>query len=512
MSITLLRRAALLAWFIAVLLHSVAAPGFAQAPARLADLRLADAVKRQERTAARTLLNQKVDVNVPLPDGATALHWAAHWDDVEMAALLLKAGANVNAVNDLGVTPLSIACANASEAMVARLLAAGANPNKVPASGETPLMTAARTGNPMVVKSLLIRGADANAKEPTRGQTALMWAAANKRTDVVRVLVEGGADVQARSNVMPQRFQTGSRYVAYDDVRFVVTLDEGGSTPLLFAARSGDAASASVLLGAGAKVDDALPTGNTPLVVAAHSGNVAAATLLLDRGADANAMGAGYTALHAAVLRGDLALVKALLAHGAKPDIALARGTPVRRYSADFAFNAELAGATPFWLAARYGDTEILRALADAGANTKFVMADGTSALVAAVAASSGFGSGDRRERYMSPVQVAERNERENERITFETVKLLLALGIDPNLANKGGDTAMHSAASQGLADVVELLAKAGASLEPKNSRGQTPLAIASSRPRAVEGGVAPASDDRRQATLDMLKKLGAQQ
>jgi ankyrin repeat protein len=211
------------------------------------------------------------------------------------------------------------------------------------------------------------------------------------------------------------------------------------------------------------------------------------------------------------VLRGDVALVKTLLGHGATPEIALARGTPVRRYSADFAFNAELAGATPFWLAARYGDVDVMRALADAGANTRFLMPDGTSALLAAVAASSGFSSGDRRERYMSPVQVAERNERENERITVETVKLLLTLGADVNHTNKAGDTAMHFAATQGLADVVELLAKAGANVEAKNGRDQTPLSIASARPRAVEGGVAPPSDERRLATVDMLKKLGAQ-
>ena len=41
---------------------------------------------------------------------------------------------------------------------------------------------------------------------------------------------------------------------------------------------------------------------------------------LLSRGADPNAAGAGYTALQAAVLRGNLELVKALLAKGADPN------------------------------------------------------------------------------------------------------------------------------------------------------------------------------------------------
>jgi ankyrin repeat protein len=475
-----------------------------------ADLRLVDAVKRQDRAAVQALLKQRVDVKAAQPDGATALHWAAHWDDLETAALLLRAGADVNAANDFGVTPLSLACTNASAPMVERLLAAGANPNTGPSTSEPPLMSAARTGNVEVVKALLAHGAQVNAKEPTHGQSALMWAVANRRPEVVRVLIEKGADVNARSQVSPRAYQTGSRYVAYDDVKFVVAIEEGGFTPLLFAARSDDAASAALLVAAGAQVNDAAPSGTTPLVVAAHSGHGAVAALLLEKGADPRAAGAGYTALHAAVLRGDVPLVKALLARGADPDAALTRGTPVRRYSADFAFSADLIGATPFWLAARYGDTDIMRALADARADVRFVMPDGTTALIAAVAASSGIGSGDRRERYLSPVQIAERIEREDERITLETAKLLVALGANVNDANQTGDTALHLAAAQGLASVVQFLADAGAVLEKKNKRGLTPLGLASALPRG-EGGVA-ASAERRKATVELLHRLGARE
>ncbi len=107
-------------------------------------------------------------------------------------------------------------------------------------------------------------------------------------------------------------------------------------TPLLFAARSGDAASARVLLGAGADANDALPDGTSALVLAAHSGNREVALALLDKGANVNDLGIGYSALHAAVLRSDLPLVKALLAHGADPNIRMTKGTPVRRNSTDY--------------------------------------------------------------------------------------------------------------------------------------------------------------------------------
>ena len=110
------------------------------------DFRLVNAVKNRDAQATRTLLAQHADVNVAEPDGATPLHWAAHWDDVAVADKLLAAGAKVDAANDYGVTPLSMAAQNGSAAMVERLLKAGANVEGALPTGETPLMIAARTG------------------------------------------------------------------------------------------------------------------------------------------------------------------------------------------------------------------------------------------------------------------------------------------------------------------------------------------------------------------------------
>src|SRR5687767_6526919 len=71
--------------------------------------RLADAVQKQNKAAAQALVRDKANVNAPQADGATALHWAAHWDDLQTADLLIAAGANVNAKNDYSATPLSLA-------------------------------------------------------------------------------------------------------------------------------------------------------------------------------------------------------------------------------------------------------------------------------------------------------------------------------------------------------------------------------------------------------------------
>src|SRR5580765_5726651 len=77
------------------------------ATAFAADFRppLVDAAKKGDREAVKTLL-KTTNPNIAEPDGTTALHWAAYRDDVEMADLLIKAGAKPNVANDLGATPL----------------------------------------------------------------------------------------------------------------------------------------------------------------------------------------------------------------------------------------------------------------------------------------------------------------------------------------------------------------------------------------------------------------------
>src|SRR5579863_109237 len=88
------------------------------------DLRLIQAVKAQDEASVRALLKQHVDVNAQQGDGASALHWAANFDNLTIADLLIRAGARVDAVNDLGSTPLHLACTNRSAAMAERLLVA----------------------------------------------------------------------------------------------------------------------------------------------------------------------------------------------------------------------------------------------------------------------------------------------------------------------------------------------------------------------------------------------------
>ena len=208
----------------------IAAPAVAAAEAADGDGRaLIAAVRGQDVEASRTLIDRGADVDAVQPDGATALHWAAYHDAVELVDLLIGAGAAVDAANDYGVTPLGLACDNAATATVARLLAAGADPNRARGTGETPVMTCARTGSAEAVRELLAHGADPSAVEPWHGQTALMWAAGGGHADAARALIEHGADVEARS--------------------------KGGFTALLIAAREDDPALVGDLVAAGADVE-----------------------------------------------------------------------------------------------------------------------------------------------------------------------------------------------------------------------------------------------------------------
>jgi ankyrin repeat protein len=129
------------------------------------------------------------DVNGSDGDGTRPLHWAVRADELEVAATLLKAGADVNARNRLGVTPVSLAAANGNGAMLRRLFDHGANPNHVEGTGETLLMTATRSGSVDAVRAILDRNVNPNAAGPQLQLTALMIAAGMGSTDVVRALI-----------------------------------------------------------------------------------------------------------------------------------------------------------------------------------------------------------------------------------------------------------------------------------------------------------------------------------
>jgi len=419
-----------------------------------ADLRLVNAVEKQDKSAVVALLKQHADVNARQADGATALQWAVHWNDLDTVDRLIHAGADVNAANDLGATALYLACRQANGAMVVKLLAAGANPNSSLPNGETALMTAAATGSIEAAKALVDRGAQVDARDHDRGQTALMWAASEQHPEMVRLLIESHADINARS--------------------------KGGFTPLLFAARSGNIESARLLIAAGANINDAAPDGSTPLLVASASEVAIAskdyklnvrpsdheklAIFLLENGADPSKTDElGRTPLHVAVETGRVELVKALLAHGANPNARMTKNEPP--LPGDYAARNGFVGATPFWVAARASDLKLMNVLVAGGADPNIPAADGTTPLMVAAGASQ-------TENRLPP-----------EGQILEAVKLCFQLGNDINAASRSGQTAVHVGAAMGEDTIIQFLFEHGAKLDAKDRGGRTALDIALTNP-----------------------------
>jgi uncharacterized protein len=423
---------------------------------------LVDAARHQDRVSVRKLIQEKTNVNATAADGYTALHWAAYNDDVETGALLIRGGANVMAANRYGVTPLSLACTNGSADMAGLLLKSKADPNSILGEGETALMTAARSGNVELVKLLISHGANVNAKETWRGQTALMWAAAEGHVPVIDALHAAGAEINARS--------------------------KNGFTPFLFAVRQGQAAAAATLLKAGASVNEALPPslrrgtnqgpGSSALLLAVANAHFELACNLLDAGADPNYGVDGWTALHiiTAVRKpgtgsndpapegsgrvDSLEMVRRLAAHGANLNAQTKRSRNIGLTSLN------TTGATPFLLAARTADAELMRLLVKLGADPLIPTAEKTTPLMVAA------GVGTR-----SPGEDAG-----TEAEVLEAVKLALELGNDVNAVDDRGETAIHGAAYKHVASVAQVLLDHGAKVEvwnTKNRSGWTPLRIA---------------------------------
>jgi len=124
--------------------------------------------------------------------GNTPLHYAGDNENPAVAAALLRAGADVNALSRYGRTPLHEAAANASNPAVLELLiAAGADVNARDSNGFAPLHSAAwYNPRPEITAALIAAGADINARDPDGYVPP--GRAANDRTPLFMALYRGG--------------------------------------------------------------------------------------------------------------------------------------------------------------------------------------------------------------------------------------------------------------------------------------------------------------------------------
>ena len=477
---------------------------------------IVDAAEQGDRSTVLRLLSKGGNPNTPAADGTTAIMWASANGDVELVRALVRAGADVRLKNQFGTTAVTEAAIVGSAPILDVLLKAGADPNVRNPEGETPIMAAARSGKVEAARVLVEAGADVNAKEEFGGQSALMWAAAQSQAEMVKFLASSGADVNARGVIRNWERKVITEPRPKD-------MNQGGFTPLLYAAREGCVECAKHLMAAGADPSIADPHMVAPLTMALLNLHFELAKYLVEAGADLNQwdfygrspvyMAADVSTLPTkgngamAVLPSEdkvtaLDVAKLMLEKGANPNIQLKRRPPYRDVPQDRSGDVILAqGATPLLRAARAGDAELVELLLQHGALVDLPSNQGVTPLMAAAGLEYG-------------LRVTRGRNRTTEGV-LKTMQLLLDAGADINareLAEPAGDaaahqlvieqrlsdysydyrgrqvpsphaiphrTALHGAAMKGFNPIVEFLAAHGADLYAKDANGRTALDLA---------------------------------
>jgi ankyrin repeat protein len=438
------------------------------------------AAESKDHAGALKLIEQGADVRAKDVDGTTALHWAAHFGDAELADKLIHAGAAVNVSNDYGSSPMMEAATVGNSDVIKSLLKAGANVESPNPEGQTALMAVARTGNIEGAKLLLSHGAKIDAVEQWGGQTALMWAAAQSQPDMVRFLIKRGASVNARSVVRDWQ----RRVTAEGRPK---NMNRGGFTPLLYASREGCIECARHLLKARADINLPDPDGVTPLVLAITNMRFDFAGFLISAGADVNKWDFfGRTPLYSAIDlntlprggRPDLPstdslsgydVAELLLKAGANPNAQLKLRPPYRNGVFDRGGDQVIStGATPLLVAAKVGDAKSVALLLKYKAIVDLPTAAGVTPLMAA--AGMGHSFNPTRGRFKTDAEAV------------ECLRLLKEAGGEINNKNAQGLTALHSAASLGWDGTVKTLVADGAQLEPLDNKGLTPIDYATGR------------------------------
>jgi ankyrin repeat protein len=309
---------------------------------------------------ARLLLDAGADIDAGDSDNSTALGVAAMRKHGEMVAFLIERGADVNRRDRKADCPLSFAVYGRDEAIIQQLVVAGADLYFRNPGGETLLHISCARGVRGFVEHLVENGADIEARA-AGGGTPLGYAAMSEQVEIVQLLLDRGADPNPGNpgETVPLIFaawrdQTECARVLLENGANVNHAAHGNNTALLYAAENCSAEMVALLIKHGAAVDHVNEDGATALVRAATGGYADRVKILLAANADPNlgTDAGGRTALQMAALGGYEDVARQLITAGANVNAT----TP--------------GGDAPIQLARYYGHGELAVMLADNGAKT----------------------------------------------------------------------------------------------------------------------------------------------
>lgn len=210
------------------------------------------AVEGNHSALIRFLIKAGAELEALDGDGDTALQTAVNWQHPEALELLIAAGGNLHVVLKLGWTPLTRAAHLGDLRLVQMLLEAGADVNQVPPGGMTALQYAAQDGKREITRLLLAAGADQNVRQGVEDQPLLSQVILRGQSAQALDLIATGADLQASN-----RFGWTPWMVAHlqDQTRLAEAIrsaggDTSGAEYVAFiqAARTGDLAAAANVL------------------------------------------------------------------------------------------------------------------------------------------------------------------------------------------------------------------------------------------------------------------------